>query len=168
MSLNSGHFNTRGDTNFLKMKYTQNLAAGEKLQGHEFEMSVDEYPDLTVVVRSTQFPAMGRSDVEDFGQMGLKFNQHGALENSGEIAVTCVETIGGRVLEMMREIVKNKQYVNITIRSTPESLSGVSPKPLKFKLSHCKLRSDVIELSTEDQATLVKPAITVVYNWVDL
>lgn len=167
MSL-SGHFNTRGDVNFLKVKHMQNLQAGEKLQGHEFEMSIDQYPDLTVLIRSTQFPAMGRSDVEDFGQMGLKFVQHGALENSGEIAVMCVETIGGRVLEALRDIVKNKKYIDITIRSTPESLSGISPKPLKFKMTHCKVRSDAIDLSTEDQAALVKPAMTIVYNWVDL
>lgn len=165
---NSGHFNTRGDTNFLKMKYTQNLAAGEKLQGHEFEMVINQYPDLTVLVRSTQFPAMGRSDVEDFGPMGLKFVQHGALENSGEIAVTCVETIGGRVLEALRKIIRDKEYVDVTIRSTPESMSSLSATPLQFELSDCKLRSDIIDLSTEDQAALVKPAITIVYNWVDI
>lgn len=122
----SGHFNARGDVTFLKVKHTMNLMAGEKLAGHEFELTVDQYPDLSVVVRSAQMPAMGRSDMEDFGPMGLKFNQHGALENSGEITVTCVETIGGRVLQMIREIVKDKKYIDITIRATPESLSGAS------------------------------------------
>ena len=164
----AGHFNTTGDMSFLKTKFNQNLQAGEKLMGAEFEMICEEYPELTVLIRSTQFPAMGRADVEDFGPMGLNFTQHGALENKGEITVVAVETIAGAVLKAIRTIVKNKQYVTLAIRSTPESTAGASAEPLKFKLSHCKLRSDVVEWSTEDTAALVKPSMTIVYNWVDL
>lgn len=164
----SGHFNAKGDLSFLKTKFNQNLAAGEKLMGAEFQMVFEGYPDLSVLIRSTQFPAMGRADVEDFGSMGLNFTQHGALENKGEITVTCVETLQGKVLEAVRDIVKNKKYVNLTIESTPESTSGTSVDSLKFKLSHCKLRSDVVEWSSEDTAALVRVSMTIVYNWVDL
>lgn len=164
----SGHFNSVGNMAYLKTKFSQNLSAGEKLSGAEFEMRIEEYPGLTVLIRSTQFPAMGRADIEDFGPMGLNFTQHGPLENKGEIAVTAVETISGPVLAAIRDIVKNKKYVTITIRATPESMAGESSNSLKFRLSHCKLRSDVVDLSTEDTAALVKPAFTIVYNWVDL
>ncbi|MEC6832962.1 baseplate protein [Photobacterium toruni] len=164
----SGHFNSRGDTSFLKQKFNMNMAAGEKLAGHEFEMSIDQYPDVNILIRSTQLAAMGRSDVEDFGPMGLKFTQHGALENSGEIAVTCAETITGRALSMVRDVIKNKRYIDINIRATPESLSGASPAALKQRLEHCKLRCDVVDLSTEDQAALVKPSLTIIYNWIDI
>ena len=164
----SGHFNTRGDTGFLKNKFNLNLSAGEKLMGHEFEMAIDQYPDVNVLVRSTQFAAMGRSDVEDFGPMGLKFTQHGALENSGEITVTCAETLTGRALAMVRDIIKHKKYIDITIRSTPESTSGGSAAALKQRLEYCKLRCDAVDLSTEDQASLVKPSMTIVYNWIDI
>ncbi|WP_419238319.1 hypothetical protein ACN08L_16075 (plasmid) [Photobacterium leiognathi subsp. mandapamensis] len=163
----SGHFNTKGDMAYLKTQFNKNLNAGEKLMGAEFEMLVEEYPELTVLIRSTQFPAMGRADVEDFGPQGMNFTQHGALENKGEITVTAVETLTGQVLKAIRNIVKNKQYVNITIRATPESTSGATAEPLKFRLSHCKVRSDVVEWSTEDTAALVKPSMTIVYNWVD-
>lgn len=161
-------FDAKGDTNYLKQKLNQNIAAGEKLSGAEFEMRIDQYPDLMVLIRSTQLGAMGRADMEDFGPMGLKVNQYGPLENSGEIAVTAVETITGRVLDAIRDAVKNKRYLDVTIRATPESASGGTAAPLKFRYEYCKIRSDVIDLSTEDQTAFVKPAMTIVYNWCDI
>ncbi|EGQ8284333.1 hypothetical protein DBT82_RS17100 [Vibrio parahaemolyticus] len=163
----AGAFNAKGDMNFLKQKFTKNVQAGEKMMGTEFEMKIEEYPNISVLVRSTQFPAMGRADVEDFGQMGLGYIQNGALENKGEIAVTCVETITGTVLDMLREIVRDKKMVTVVIESTPESTKGKGAKSHRFRLEHVKARSDVIDLSTEDTAALVKPAITLQYNWVD-
>lgn len=163
----AGYHNSNGDTKFLKQKFLKNVAAGEKMMGTEFEMKIEEYPDLTVLIRSTQFPAMGRSDVEDNGQMGMGFVQNGVLENKGEIAVTVVETITGTVLEMLRKVVREKQYLTISIESTPESTTGKGAKSHSFKLEHTKIRSDAIDLSTEDTAALVKPSLTLQYNWCD-
>ncbi|QFT40113.1 MULTISPECIES: baseplate protein [unclassified Vibrio] len=163
----AGPFNAKGDINFLKQKFTKNLNAGEKMMGTEFEMKILEYPDLTVLVRSTQFPAMGRADVEDFGQMGMGIIQNGPLENKGEIAVVVVETITGPVLKALRKIVRNKEMVTVSIESTPESTSGTGAESHSFKLEHVKVRSDAIDLSTEDTAALVKPSITLQYNWCD-
>ena len=163
----SGPYNAKGNTKFLKQKFNKNIAAGEKMMGTEFEMKIKEYPDLTVLIRSTQFPAMGRSDIEDYGQMGMGFVQNGVLENKGEIAVTVVETITGRVLEMLRKVVRNKEYLTITIEATPESTIGKGAKSHYFKLEHTKIRSDAIDLSTEDTSALVKPSLTLQYNWCD-
>ena len=163
----SGHFNTQGNLGLLKTKFNQNLAAGEKLMGFEYEMVIDGYNDLTVLIRSSQMPALGREDVEDFGEMGMKFSQYGALQNSGQIAVTAVETITGRVLSALKEVVTNKKYVNITIRATPESMAGNSAPSLVTRLLHCKFASDAIDLSTEDTTALVKPSINITYNWID-
>ncbi|WP_413113440.1 hypothetical protein [Thaumasiovibrio sp. DFM-14] len=168
MSLTTGHWNTLGNATFLKAQFTRNLAAGEKLIGSEFELSFDEYPELTVMVRSAQMPQMARHNVEDFGAMGLGFEQHGTLENKGEITVSCVETIQGDVYKALREMVKDKKYVTVTMRATPESQAGISPAALKFKLQHCKIRVDATDFSTEDTTALVKPSITITYNWVDL
>lgn len=164
----AGFFNAKGDTNFLKQRFLKNVNAGEKMMGVEFEMKILEYPDLTVLIRTTQFPAMGRADVEDYGQMGMNMTQNGALENKGEITVTCVETITGSVLKALREITKNKKMVTVSIESTPESTSGKGAASHSFKLEHVKVRSDVIDLSTEDTAALVKPSLTLLYNWCDL
>jgi hypothetical protein len=163
----AGFSNAKGNTSFLKQKFLKNVNAGEKMMGAEFEMTIEEYPDLSVLIRSTQMPAMGRADVEDYGQQGLGFMQAGALENKGEIAVMAAETITGSVLTALREIVRDKKYVTISIKSTPESMDGNGATAHQFKLEHCKVRSDAIDLSTEDAAAIVKPSMTITYNWVD-
>lgn len=164
----AGFSNAAGDTNYLKQKLKKNVNAGEKWIGTEFEMSIEEYPDLTVLVRSTQLPAMGRSDVEDFGPMGLGFTQQGVLENKGEVACTAAETIKGDVVKAFRDIVKNKKMVTVNLKATPESTSGTGADSHKFRLEYSKIRSDAIDLSTEDTAAIVKPSFTIQYNWFDL
>lgn len=161
----SGHTNTKGDMSLLKKKFRQNIDAGEKLLGAEFEMIFDGNPDLAVLIRATQLPPNGRADVEDYGPMGLMFSQFGPLENKGEVTVSAVETIKGIVVPYLVKTVRNKTYVNITIRPTPESLGGKPPKGMTVKLEHCKLRSDAIDMATEDVTAIVKPNMTITYNW---
>jgi hypothetical protein len=164
----SGHSNTKGNIGFLKKQYNQNKSLGEKAMAFEFKLTIAGYPNLSVLCRSAQIPAMGRSDVEDFGASGLKFVQHGALENSGEISIACVETITGDVLKTMREIIREKKYVDLTMELTSESTEGKHGAGQKVEMLDCKLRCDVIEFSTEDTAALVKPTMTAIYNFVDL
>lgn len=161
----AGHSNTKGNVGFLKKKYQKNMAAGEKLSAAEFDMTIDGYPNLSVLVRSTQIPSLGRAEIEDFGPNGLKFVQQGPLENSGEITVTCVETIKGDVVAALYDIVINKKYINLNIQPTPESTAGGAPKVTAWRLEDCKLRCDAIDLATEDVTALVKPSITITYNW---
>lgn len=161
----AGHSNTKGNVGFLKKKYQKNMAAGEKLSAAEFDMTIDGYPNLSVLVRSTQIPSLGRAEIEDFGPNGLKFVQQGPLENSGEITVTCVETIKGDVVAALYDIVINKKYINLKIQPTPESTAGGAPKVTAWRLEDCKLRCDAIDLATEDVTALVKPSITITYNW---
>lgn len=163
----SGHFNARGDVGFLKENFNRNLGAGEKLIGSEFWMDIHGYKNISVLIRATQIPEMARQDVEDVGPMGLTFNQHGTLKNNGEITVSCVETLEGAVSAAVIDMVRNKKYVDITIRATPESLSGVSSPSLIRKLGHCKIYCEAIDLATEDNTALVKPSLRIVYNWVE-
>lgn len=160
-----GHSNSKGNISFLKGKYKKNMAAGEKLSAAEFEMTVDGYPDLSVLVRSTQIPAIGRAEIEDFGPNGLKFVQQGPHENSGEITVTAVETIKGDVVAALYDIVINKKYIHMNIHPTPESLAGGAPRGTAWRLEDCKLRCDAIDMASEDVTALVKPSITITYNW---
>lgn len=161
----SGHSNTAGKMSLLKKKFRQNVDAGEKMLGAEFEMKFDGKDELTVLVRATQLPPNGRADVEDYGPMGLMFSQFGPLENKGEITVSCVETIKGIVVPYLVKTIRNKTYVDITIRPTPESLDGKAPTGMTVTLEHCKLRSDAIDLATEDVTAIVKPNLTITYNW---
>lgn len=160
-----GHSNAKGNTSYVKQKFLKNIAAGEKLSGAEFDVAFDGYDDLSVLVRTTQIPALGRADVEDFGPNGLKFVQQGPLENSGQVTMMCVETIKGVTLKALTDMVLNKKYVNITIKPTPESLGGGVPAGTGWRLEHCLIRMDNVDLSTEDVTAIVKPNITITYNW---
>jgi hypothetical protein len=164
----SGHSNAKGNAGFLKKHYTQNKSMGEKAMGFEFKLSVAGFPNWSVLCRTSQMPAMGRSDVEDFGAGGIKFVQHGALENSGEISISCVETVKGDMIKDLRKIIREKKYVDITMEMTSESLDGAIGAGQKVIMLDCKLRCDVIEFSTEDTAALVKPTMTAIYNFIDL
>lgn len=164
----SGHFNTKGNVGFLKNQYMKNKAAGEKAAAFEFEVQIKGYPLWTVLVRTAQYPAMGRSDIEDYGAGAMLFVQHGSLENSGEISLTTVEPITGVVLQDIRDIIKEKKYVDITLRATPESMAGVAGRGQEITMLDCKIRSDVIEYSSEDSAALVKVPMTIRYNFLDL
>lgn len=162
----AGFENTKANRPYMKKMYNRNKQAGEKLLANNFRLKIDGYTDNDILVRSTQYPAMGYADVEDYAHGGLLMNQAGSLENNGEITVTCSETIKGDVIKMLKEIILNKKQVDITLHSETESLGGAVPFS-KCKMLDCKLRSDAIEYSTEDQAALVKPSFTIKYGWVE-
>ena len=71
----------------------------------------------------------------------------------------------GDVLAFLSRVVRDKEYLKMTIRPTPESLNGASPKGTTCRLEHCMLVSEPLDISTEDAAALVKPTITITYNW---
>lgn len=162
----SGFSNTKADTAFLKKRFNQNLAAGEKLISSEYWMTVKGYPNLSILIRTTQLPEMAREDVEDVAPGGMKFNQHGTLKNSGEFQMTCVETIKGDVFAAVRQMVLNKEYVDITFAAAAESNGGDSAGLTRSYL-HCKLYSDSVDFGSEDTTTAVKMPLRVVYNWAE-
>lgn len=163
----SGHTNTKGSRSFLKSNYTANKAKGEGLISAEFKMTFDGYENLTVLVRTAQMPEMTREDVEDYGPMGLKFNQHGPLRNSGEIQVQCLETISGDVMQFIKDRITAKDYIDITMSATPESLAGNVTDSTTVYMDDCKIYCDAIDMSTEDVTAFVRPSLRIVYNWVD-
>ncbi len=83
----SGFGNTKADVGFMKKRFNQNLAAGEKLIGSEYWMVIKGYENLSILIRTAQLPEMTREDMEDVAPGGMKFNQHGSLRNSGETQV---------------------------------------------------------------------------------
>ncbi|EKD3007450.1 baseplate protein, partial [Escherichia coli] len=67
----SGFANTKADMAFLKSRFNKNLAAGEKLIGSEYWMTIKGYEHLSVLVRTAQLPEMTREDVEDYAPGGM-------------------------------------------------------------------------------------------------
>lgn len=162
----TGFANSKPNMSFLKQRLNQNIAAGEKLISSEYWMTIKGYENISVLIRSTQFPEMTREDVEDVGPGGMKFNQHGPLRNSGEFQVSCVETIEGDVFKAVREWVREKKYLDITISAASESKGGENGG-ITRSFTHCKIYCDAVDLSSEDVTTAVRPSLRIVYSWAE-
>ena len=65
----------------------------------------------------------------------------------------------------MRDIVKNKKYVNITIGLVGES-KPTSNEYTTVKMEDCWIELEGADLSVEDGATAFKPSGTIHANWI--
>lgn len=162
----AGFSNARANMGFVKQRYNQNKAAGEKLVGAEYWMVIKGYENLSILIRTAQIPERTREDVEDFAPGGAKFNQHGPYRNSGETQVQCVETIEGQVLDTIKDLVYNKKYVNVELYLASESKGGPASSPA-CSMEDVKIYSDAVDFSSEDVTALVRPSLRLVYNWLD-
>lgn len=162
----SGFSNTQPNMAFLKQRLNKNIAAGEKLISAEYWMTIKGYEHLSILIRATQFPEMTREDVEDVGPGGLKFNQHGVMRNSGEFQVGCVETIEGDVFKAVRELVRQKKYVDIVVSAASESKGG-EDGGITRTFTHCKIYCDAVDMASDDVTTAVRPSLRIVYNWAE-
>lgn len=162
----SGFSNTKADVGFLKKRLNQSIGAGERLISSEFWMKIKGYEQLSILITTTQLPEMTREDVETFVPGGMKINQHGPLRNSGEFQVTCTETIKGDVFQAVRQMVNNKEYLEIEFAAAAESNSG-GDGGLKRNFSHCKVYSDAFDFDAEGVTTAVRPTLRIVYNWAE-
>jgi hypothetical protein len=146
----------------LRHSYKKFLALGDKAIGADFTMKIAEYPELEYLVQAVQIPKLGRELIEGFGPRGVKFNHQGRPENAGETTVTFVETLSGKLYTAIRDWVVNKRYLDVEI-----TLGGDDMEGFGLTLRESWLVLDAADLSVED-ATLVKPAGTLYYNWPSL
>lgn len=155
--------NSRGNVSFLKKRLEANLAAGEKVVGSEFWMEIEGYPEVSILIRTTQLPEMTREDVEDYMPSGIKFSQAGVLRNQTEFQMQCAETIDGVVLQAFKKMILNKEYVNINFFLAPETYGG-ERSPIR-KMQYCRLGMDAVDFSSDDVTQAVRPSIRVICNW---
>lgn len=156
-----------GNTSLFRTKYNKLVAKGEGLIGTDFALSIEGYEDLSeILVQATQLPPMMREMIESYGPMGVRFLQAGNYNNAAEIPITFKEVIKGDVYKMVREWVTEKKYLKVRLTMTPESAPG-GAKPLTFVMHDCWLNLDGVDLSVEDRAAIVKPAGTLIANFID-
>jgi len=149
----------------IKQSYKKIVAYGEKVLGSEYKMEVEGYPDLTWLIASVSMPAMQREMVETVGPHGIKFNQMGKYINAQDVPITFDEVITGKALEALRDWVKNKKYLKVTLGLVSESLT-TSNAATSVSMEDCWLECDAIELGNENSATVVKPTGTLHCNWI--
>lgn len=149
----------------VKQTYKKLVALGEKANGAEYKMEIEGYPDLTFLVSSVSLPAIQREMMETFGPYGIKIQQQGKFINSQDIPITFDEVITGKALKALRDWVKNKKYLRVTLGLVSESQDTSDPNT-SVECEDCWLECEAIELGNENSATVVKPSGTLHANWV--
>ncbi len=157
--------NVQGNIPLVKSAYKKWLSHGEKVTGNEYRMVIEGYPDLTYMVSTVNLPALQREMVEAFGTHGVKFMQQGRFVNAQDISITFDEVITGKMYEAIRDWVKNKKYLKVTLGLVSENQPTSSPASTVV-CDDCWLELEAVELGNENGATLVKPSGTLHANWV--
>ncbi|MFA5618462.1 MAG: hypothetical protein WDK95_16740 [Syntrophorhabdaceae bacterium] len=139
------------------------VALGEKATSDDFRLHIDAYPELEYLVQAAQMPALKREMVEIVGPNGVQVQQQGKLINAGELPITFIETIDGKLLAALRQWVTQKEYHTVTLALISEG-ENVSNENTTIVLEGCWLESEPIELSVDDN-TALKPTGTLHYNW---
>lgn len=155
-----------GNTEVFRKSFNKLVSKGEGLIGTDFKMTFEQYPEITVLVQTTQIPPVLREMIETFGPHGVRFLQAGNYNNAAEIPISFKEVIKGESYQMIRDWIVNKRYLKVTLEMDPESLPGGSA-PLKFIMHDCWLNIDGVDLSVEDRASIVRPAGTLHANFID-
>lgn len=139
------------------------VALGEKATADDFVMKIYEFPDLEFLIQAAQMPPIKREMVEIVGPHGIQVQQQGKIINAGELPITFIETIYGHALAVVKEWVRDKLYLTITLGLVSEG-EPISGPNTSVTLEGCWLESEAIELSVDDNAPL-KPTGTLHYNW---
>lgn len=155
----------QGNVNIVKTSYKKFLALGEGVSADEFIMTIEGYNDLRFLIQSTQLPALVRENIESYGPHGVQFNQQGRFKNAQDIPITFKEVIKGTTYQAIREWVKEKKYLKVTLALTGESFPE-STAANTVVLEDVWIELEGVDLSVEDGATLVKPSGTLHANWI--
>lgn len=154
----------KGDSAFVKQKLIKHRQAGEKALAAQYRMAFEGFPDLEIAISNTQLPQMRRAHVESFGPLGTMSPQQGPLENAGEYTAQVYQTIKGKQLKALRQMVKNKTVIkSIIIAMTPESLSGADADGVK--LEECWIAVDATDFANDSVTEVVRIPITIYYVW---
>jgi len=154
----------RANVSLVKRSYKNLLAMGEGINGADFRMIFEGYPDMEFLVQMTQLPGIKRETIESKGPHGVGFKQQGNVINSDDITVTFKEVVTGKAYEFLRDVVLNKKYLDIILSLVSETAPDGLPAT-SVMLEDCWIEIDGTDLSVEDGTTIVKPNGTIHYNW---
>ena len=161
----SENLNTqRANVSLVKRSYKNMLAMGEGVNSADFRMIFSGYPDIEFLVQASQLPEIKRELIDSKGPHGVMFKQQGNVLNAGDITITIKEVVTGKALEFLRDVVRNKVYLDIVIALVSETQPQGIPST-GCLLSDCWIEVDGTDFSVEDGTTLIKPNGTIHYNW---
>lgn len=154
-----------GNISKIRHGYRKLLALGEGVVSDEFIMTIEGNTDIRYLVQSTQLPALVRETVESYGPFGVQFNQTGRYKNAQDVPISFKEVITGKAYEFLRELVREKKYVEIRLALSGESFPTSVPSN-SIVMEDCWIELEGVDLSVEDGTALVRPAGTIHANWV--
>ena len=155
----------KGNVGIVKKSYKKLLALGEGVTGEEFLMKIEGFDDLTYLIQTTQIPAMMRENIESYGPHGVQFNQQGRFKNAQDVPISFKEVISGAAYKALRDWVKNKKYLKVTLALVGES-APTSNANTTVVMEDCWIELEGVDLSVEDGAQVLKPSGTLHANWI--
>lgn len=162
---NAGLDTVQQNIPMVKNSYKNLVSMGEGAKADDFRMTIEGYDDLEYLVQATQLPAIKREMIESKGPHGVMFNQQGNFMNAQDITITFKEVISGRALEAIRDWVREKKYLQVTLALISESLPE-SEGSNSVVLEDAWIEIDAVDLSVDDTTVIVKPTGTIHGNWV--
>jgi hypothetical protein len=148
----------------VKNKLKKTMALGESVKGSEFSVQIAGYPDLSLLISSTQMAPMQREGTERFVAFGAKVNEQGRFMNAQDITFTVEQVVSGASYRDLRKIIKNKEYVDIVIGLEGESFETNPENTVKLESTWIELEG--ADVSHEDGAVGIKTSGTFHANWV--
>lgn len=153
-----------GNASTAKQLLIKHRQAGEKVLAAEYKVDFEGYPDLSIVVTNCQMPAYRRTMVETHGPLGTKSNQQGPIENAGEFPAQIAQTIKGKQLRLLRQLVRDKIYIKtITVAMTPESSNAEAVDGCVME--ECWISIDALDFANDSVTEIVRVPLTINYNW---
>lgn len=128
-------------------------------------MTIEGNDDIRYLIQTSQLPALQREVIESYGPFGVQFNQMGKYKNAQDISISFKEVITGKVLEFLRDWLKNKKYYMVKLSLVSESQTS-SITHTSVILEDCWIEIDASDLSVEDGSSLIRPAGTLHANWI--
>lgn len=148
----------------VRNSYRKFLSMGEGAKADDFRMLIEGYPDIEFLIQATQIPPVQREPVESYGPHGVQFTQQGRFKNYQEVAITYKEVITGKVYKCLRECVREKKYLRITLALISES-EPIAKQHTSWVFEDAWLTLEGADLDVENN-TLIKPSGTIHANWV--
>lgn len=153
------------EPSILYKSLKKTLALGDPQLASMFKMTCldPKYSDIEYLVESISTPEVGREQLEDYTQYGVKIFHQAELKNAGESPITFKEKISGKAFDFLVDIVNEKKYLDWQL--TPLTGDSQKPEGKPWYFYHCFINIDATEFSKESVATNLKPTGTLIYNF---
>lgn len=145
----------------LKGFYTATKALGTKSINSDAWLDIEGHSDLALLTKQFPWPTLGsQGEIEVATPSGGKTWMAQQINTAQQGPVTFTETIAGRVMKFMEDIVANGGEFNATVyEGTPDKFTRA------YKLVGCIFVPDAVDRDWENRSQLTLINGTLFYNY---